>query len=160
MEELGIIVDQNGNYMCFGKSVPISLREDDDPSVKHDSAFMKQVYKTEWFQSLGVPYIVSDSFHFQNQLDIFAKAGILVIINATIDKPCFAIASPSTITDEQIKFLLSKRDEFINFENDNVSFIDVVDVTADYNILNEFNRIRDYYDYLDKIVEKRKQQTK
>lgn len=161
MEELGIIVDQNGNYMTFGKWVPVKLRDDNDPCVKHDSAFKKEVYNTDWFQSLGVPYVISKDIHFHNQLDVFAKAGILVIVNNSNDNvPSFAIASPSSITDAQIQFLLNKKDEFISFENNNVSFIDVVDVDDDYNILNSFYRIKDYYEYLDKLIEERKQQTK
>ena len=161
MEELGIIVDQNGNYMSFGKWVTVKLRDDKDPSVKHDSAFTQQVYKTEWFQSLQVPYIVSENVHFHNQLDVFAKAGILIIVNNTNDDiPSFAIASPSSITDAQIQFLLNKKNEFISFEDNNISFIDVFDVNDDYNILNEFYHITDYYDYIDKLIEDRKQQTK
>ena len=47
----------------------------------------------------------------------------------------------------------------MNFEND-FSSIDVLDVDQDYEILESFYHIAEYYNYLDKIIEERKQQKK
>lgn len=161
MEELAIIIDQNGDYMSFGKWIPSKLRDDDDPDVWHDKAFRKHILPTEWFQNLGIPYIVSDKIHFHNQLDVFARNGLVAIVNnSENDNKSIVLASPNTITDEQIDFLLSKKDTLINFENNNTSFIDVFDVREEYSIVESFFHIADYYDYLDKIIEERKQQTK
>lgn len=50
MEELGIIIAPNGEYMKFGKWVFRSERKDEDSHVWHSDSFLKEVYPTPWFQ--------------------------------------------------------------------------------------------------------------
>ena len=56
MEELGIIIAPNGEYMKFGKWVFRSERKDEDSHVWHSDSFLKEVYPTPWFQQLNIPY--------------------------------------------------------------------------------------------------------
>ena len=157
MEELGIIIDQDGNYMSFGKWKPRELRMDENQTDWHDDSFKCEIYPTEWFQNLNIPYIFSDKIGFHNQLDMFAKHGILVIVNnSEDDKNSLVVASPSNISSKQIQVLLDMKEKLINFENDNISFIDVLDVNEDYVVLDSFYHISDYYNYLENLLDQRK----
>lgn len=159
MKELAIIINQNGEYLSFGTWKPNELRDKDNDEDWHDKCFRKSVYQTEWFQNLGIPY--DEDLSFYNQLPMFAKCGIITIINDTNDfsEGSFIVAAPDTVTDEQIQVMQEMRDYFISFEN-NTSLIDVLKVDDDYTILESFYHIKDYYDYLDKIMEEKKVQKK
>lgn len=159
MEELGIIIDQNGNSMNFGKWRPREIRQNDNPNDWHDDSFLEMIYHTEWFQSLGIPYDLKKKFH--NQLDLFAKCGIVVVVNNKEDgKGSIVLVSPNSITLEQIQVLLDKKTDLINFENGNFSFIDVFDVDEDYTILENFYHITDYYNYLENLLIEKKETKK
>lgn len=157
MDELGIIVDQKGNYMSFGKWRCRELRDINQPDDWHDDSFKKTVYCTEWFQNLNIPYILSEDITFQNQLTNFAENGTLVIANSKEDsnKPGelrIIMAVPDPMTDEQINYLLNKKNDFINFENGHYSFIDIISVGQEFNIVESFYHITDFYNYLDELI--------
>jgi len=155
MKELALIINQNGEYMSFGTWKPNNLRKKENSDDWHDECFREKVYPTEWFQNLGIPY--NEDLSFYNQLPMFAKCGIVVVINDTneVDKGSFIIVAPNTITNEQIQILFDKKEDFINFENNN-SLIDILDVDQDYDVLQSFYHINDYYDYLENILTERK----
>ena len=110
MKELGIIVSKNGEFRKFGKWKPIDKRKENDTGNWHNEAFMKEIYKTSWFKNLNVHYNKKE-FHFQNQLDNFARAGVIVILNIKYGttgpgESSFMIVVPSNITDKQIEFFM------------------------------------------------------
>lgn len=163
MDELGIIINQNGESMSFGKWKERELRNTDNPEDWHTDSFLTQVYSTPWFQSLGIPYDLTKEF--QNQLDLFARYGCIVITNSrensgNVGESRLVIASPNTITEEQIQALDEKRKNFIEFANGHYSFIDIFDVNEEYTILEEFYSIKDYYDYLDDLKKSKLNQTR
>ena len=163
MDELGIIINQNGESMSFGKWKPRELRKEENPDDWHTDSFMKTIYPTEWFQSLGIPY--KKKKELQTQLDLFARYGLIIIANSKeesnqVGENRIIMTVPDTITDEQIQTLMNRKESFIEFENGHVSFIDVFDATKEYAILESFYSIKDYYDYLDKLLESRHSQIK
>ena len=81
MKELGVIIDENGNYMSFGKWKPINDRADEESIDWHNNSFINEVYHTKWFKDLNVPITINEEIHFQNQLDVFAKKRKIVINN-------------------------------------------------------------------------------
>ena len=158
MNELGIIINQYGETMSFGKWKIRELRDKSNPEDWHTDSFMQTVYPTAWFQNLKIPYDTTKEF--QNQLDILAKCGIVVLANSkeeskSVGESRIAAAIPSTITDEQIEALYQRKEELIAFENGHYSFIDIVDVNEDYFIQQSFYSIKDFYNYLDEIKEKK-----
>lgn len=158
MEELGIIINQYREEMSFGKWKIRELRNDNNPEDWHTDSFMETVYPTAWFQSLNVPYDTSKQF--QNQLDVLAKCGIVVLANAKeesskVGESRIVAEIPSTITDEQINSLYQKREKLIDFENGHYSYIDIMDVNEDYFPIKTFYSIKDFYAYLDEITEKK-----
>lgn len=160
MEELGIIIDQDGNYMSFGKWRPREMRDIDYSDDWHDDSFKKTVYYTDWFQNLGIPYILNDNISFHNQLITFAENGIVVIANTKenstdLGERRITMAVPDSMTEEQINYLLSKKEEFINYESNHYSFIDVLSIGQDFNIVESFCRITDFYNYIDKLITNR-----
>ena len=143
MNELGMIINQNGEYMSFGVWDP-------QKNDLHAQSFIKDIYNTEWFEQLGIPYNPEKDFH--NQLDLFAQYKAIVILNAKedYDSPTenrFIISSPENFTEEQINTLNSFREKFISFEDGHYSFIDIVSSTGEY--LQNFYSIKDYYNYID-----------
>lgn len=158
MEELGIIINQYGEEMSFGKWRIRKLRNDKNPEDWHTDSFKKTVYPTAWFQSLNVPYDISIGFH--NQLHVLAKCGIAVLANSKEESESegesrIVAAIPNTITEEQINSLYQKREKLIAFENGHRSFIDIMDVNEDYLPIKSFYSIKDFYAYLDEITEKK-----
>ena len=165
MDELGIIIDQDGNYMGFGKWRERELRVNENPNDWHDDSFKNTVYYTPWFQNLGIPDILSDTTNFHNQIDKFAQNGIIVIANAkeksnTPGESRIIMAVPSTITNEQIAYLMSKREDFTTFENGHYSFIDILSTGEEYEVEKAFYHITNFYDYLDKLIKTRKKHLK
>lgn len=165
MDELGIIIDQDGNHMSFGKWRERKLRVNENPDDWHDDSFRNTVYNTPWFQNLGIPYVLSDTINFHNQMDKFAQNGVIVIANSkeeskTPGESRIIMAVPNTITDEQINYLMSKRQDFITFENGHYSFIDVLTTGQEYEVVESFYHITDFYNYLDKLIEARKNRSK
>lgn len=163
MDELGIIINQNGESISFGKWKPREFRDEHNPEDWHTDSFLKQVYPTTWFQSLEIPYDLTQEF--QNQLDLFAKFGYVVIANSrensnSVGESRLVIASPNTITEEQIQTLNEKREAFLEFGNGHYSFIDIFDTSEEYSIIDSFYNIEDYYHYLDKLVESKQSQTR
>ena len=77
MDELGIIIDQDGNHMSFGKWRERKLRVNENPDDWHDDSFRNTVYNTPWFQNLGIPYVLSDTINLHNQMDKFAQKAIM-----------------------------------------------------------------------------------
>jgi len=163
MNELGIIINQKGESMSFGKWRPRELRQEDNPNDWHDDSFLQTVYSSKWFQDLGIPYDLNKGFH--NQLDMFARCGIIIIANScenSIDpgERRIIMTSPNVITDEQISFLLDKKDELTTFENGHFAFIDILDINDELAEPKSFYHITDYYEYLDKMIMERNMQKK
>ncbi|MDD6224109.1 MAG: hypothetical protein PUB18_03820 [bacterium] len=163
MDELGMIINQNGESMSFGKWRLRELRQPDHADDWHTDSFMQTVYPTKWFQDLGLPYNPNQEFH--NQLDLFAKHGIIVLANAKenskqVGESRIVMATPNSITDLQIEALMNKRNSLIQFEHGHISFIDVFDTNEDYVIVESFYSIKDYYHYLDQMLENKNRHTK
>ena len=163
MDELGIIINQNGESISFGKWKLRELRDTNNNEDWHTTSFLEQVYPTIWFQSLGIPYDLTKEF--QNQLDLFARYGCVVIANSrensnNVGESRLVIASPNTITEEQIQALNDRREAFLEFGNGHYSFIDIFDTSEEYSIIDSFYNIEDYYHYLDKLVESKQNQTR
>lgn len=163
MDELGIIINQNGESISFGKWKPRELRDINNNEDWHTTSFLEQVYPTTWFQNLGIPYDLTKEF--QNQLDLFARYGCVVIANSredsnTVGESRLVITSPDTITNSQIQALNERRDAFLEFGNGHYSFIDIFDTNEEYSIINSFYNIKDYYHYLDELVESKRNQTR
>ena len=142
----------------FNNALNALVRNDNNPEDWHTDSFMETVYPTAWFQSLNVPYDTSKQF--QNQLDVLAKCGIVVLANAKeesskVGESRIVAEIPSTITDEQINSLYQKREKLIDFENGHYSYIDIMDVNEDYFPIKTFYSIKDFYAYLDEITEKK-----
>jgi len=155
MNELGIIINQKGESMSFGKWRLRELRQEDNVNDWHNDSFLQTIYTSEWFQDLGIPYNLNKGFH--NQLDMFARCGVIVIVNSSENsnnpgERRIIMISPNTITDEQIAFLLNKKDELIAFENGHFAFIDILYIDDEFAEPKSFYHITDYYDYLDKIM--------
>ena len=161
MKELGIIINKNGEYKKFGKWKPIDKRKDKDTGNWHNEAFMHEVYKTSWFKNLGVQYNRKE-LHFQNQLDSFAKAGLVVILNIKYgtDKPgefAYMIVLPNTITERQIDFFMRNELEFREYGKNIISFIDVFNIDEEYDVKEHFYNIDELYMYLHELKKKPKQ---
>lgn len=163
MDELGMIINQNGESISFGKWKPREFRNINNSEDWHTDSFLQKVYPTTWFQSLGIPYDTTKNF--QNQLDLFARYGCVVIANSrensnNVGESRLVITSPNTITDEQIQALNQRREAFLEFGNGHYSFIDIFDTNEEYSIINSFYNINDYYNYLDSLVESKQNQTR
>lgn len=163
MDELGIIINQNGESISFGKWKSREFRDEHNPEDWHTDSFLNQVYSTTWFQNLGIPYDLTKEF--QKQLDLFARYGCIIIANSkensnSVGESRLVIASPNTITEEQIQALNEKREAFLEFGNGHYSFIDIFDITEEYSIIDSFYTINDYYNYLDNLVESKQNQTR
>lgn len=161
MKELGIIVSKNGEFKKFGRWKPINKRQEKDKGNWHNEAFMKEVYKTSWFKNLGVTYNKKD-YHFQNQLDSFAKAGLVVILNIKYGtnspgEAGFMIVMPNNITDRQINFFMNNELAFKEHGKGVFSFIDVFNVDEDYDVKEHFYTVDDLYTYLHELKKKSKQ---
>lgn len=155
MDELGIIINKKGEYMTFGKWKLRELRDINNNEDWHTSSFMDTVHDTKWFKDLGIPY--DENLEFQNQLYMFARYGILVIANGREDsnKPGefrIVISAPSNLTEEQLTFLNNKRSDFIKFEDNHFSYIEIVDAVEEFKIIESFYHITEYYDYLDSLT--------
>lgn len=162
MKELGVIIDENGNYMSFGKWKPIDDRSDEESIDWHNNSFIKEVYNTKWFKDLNIPIIINEEIHFQNQLDVFAKKGKIVINNIKegTNKPgesSFMIVMPNNITDKQIDFFLERELEYKEYGKGLFAFIDIFNVNEDYDIKEHFYNIDDLYNYLYELKNKPKQ---
>lgn len=106
MDELGIIINQNGESISFGKWKLRELRDTNNNEDWHTSSFLEQVYPTTWFQNLGIPYDLTKEF--QTQLDLFARFGCIVIANSrensnNVGESRLVIASPNTIQRNKFK---------------------------------------------------------
>lgn len=139
------------------------LRNNDNPEDWHTDSFLTQVYPTVWFQSLGIPYDLTKEF--QNQLDLFARCGCVVVANSreksdNVGESRLVIASPDTITEEQINALNERKEDFIKFANGHYSFIDIFDTDEEYSIIESFYNIEDYYNYLDNLIKSKLNQTR
>ncbi len=160
MNELGIVVAPNGEYRSFGEWMKRDLRSIANETHWHTNSFMNQIYPTSWFQDLNIPYNKSKEFH--TQLDVFAKSGCVIIVNSREDSSTcgesrFIITAPDSITDEQINFFIDKKKEFIDFGADYYSFIDILDTNEEYEIIQSFYNIVNYYEYLEEILQNRNQ---
>ena len=163
MDELGIIINKNGESMSFGKWKERELRDENNPEDWHTDSFLKEVYPTPWFQKLKIPYDLTKEF--QKQLDLFARCGCIIIANSkensnNVGESRLVIASPDTITEEQIEALNERREDFLEFANGHYSFIDIFDTNEEYFIIESFYNIEDYYNYLDNIVKSKPNQTR
>lgn len=163
MDELGIIINQNGESISFGKWKPREFRNESNSEDWHTDSFLNRVYPTNWFQNLGVPYDTTKEF--QTQLDLFARFGCVAITNSrensnSVGESRLVITSPDTITEEQIQALNDRRENFLAFGNGHYSFIDIFDTSEEYSIINSFYNIEDYYHYLDELVESKQNQTR
>ena len=163
MKELGIILNEKGEFMSFGKWKPIDERCDDEFDWHNDS-FMNEVYPTKWFKNLNIPLTINDEMHFQNQLDLFARKGNIVIINIkegtnSPGESSFTIVMPNKITDRQIDFFMKRELEYREFGKDLFAFIDIFDTTKEYDVKEHFYSIDDLYNYLYELKDKPKQKT-
>lgn len=160
MEELGIIIAPNGEYMKFGKWVSRIERENEDSHVWHSDSFLKEVYPTSWFQQLNIPY--NDTWEIHKQIDNFAKSETIIILNNQEVssqgelRPGVVIAAPSNMTDEQITTLEQVKEQLINFENQYLSFIDLFNENGEYDIEKTFYHLTDFYDYIEKTKENKR----
>ncbi len=160
MEELGIIIAPNGEYMKFGKWVFRSERKDEDSHVWHSDSFLKEVYPTPWFQQLNIPY--NDTWEIHRQIDNFAKSGTIIILNnqeiSHLGKlrSGVVIAAPINITDQQITTLEQEKERLIAFENGDYSFIDLFNTEGEYDIEKSFYHLTDFYDYIEQTKENKR----
>ena len=162
MKELGVIIDENGNYMSFGKWKPINDRADEESIDWHNNSFINEVYHTKWFKDLNVPITINEEIHFQNQLDVFAKKRKIVINNIKegTNKPgesSFMIVMPNNITDKQIDFFLERELEYKEYSKGLFAFIDIFNIDKEYDIKEHFYNIDDLYNYLYELKDKKKQ---
>lgn len=160
MDELGIIINQKGEVMKFGKWKPRKERDKNNPFDWHNDSFMLEIYNTEWFKELGVYY--DTNINFQNQLDIFAEYGVIVLVNCKEDSQKVGESRvagyiPTSITDEQIEVLDNMRENLIKFGNGHYAYIDILDNYSDkdYDIIKSFHNLEDFYNYFDEFKEKR-----
>ena len=152
MNELGIIISPNGESKSFGIWREREKREISCSKDWHTDSFLEEIYPTAWFQNLQIPY--QTNIEFQNQLDLFAKYGCVIIVNSKeesskVGETRFVIVVPNTITSEQIDYFMKQKEKFIAFENGHYSFIDILDTKEEYSILENFYTIVDFYSYLD-----------
>lgn len=159
MEELGIIIAPNGEYIKFGKWIPRIERNEGDNHVWHSDSFLSEVYPTSWFQQLNIPY--DDTWEIHRQIDNFAKNGTIIILNnQELSKgklrTGIVLAGPIDMTPEQIATLEQEKERLITFENDDYSFIDLFNTEGDYDIEKSFYHLTDFYDFIqEKEKEKR-----
>lgn len=159
MEELGIIIAPNGEYIKFGKWIPRIERNEEDSHVWHSDSFLSEVYPTSWFQQLNIPY--DDTWEIHRQIDNFAKNGTIIILNnQELSKgklrTGIVLAGPIDMTPEQIATLEQEKERLITFENDDYSFIDLFNTEGDYDIEKSFYHLTDFYDFIqEKEKEKR-----
>ena len=159
MEELGIIIAPNGEYMKFGKWIPRTERNEEDSNVWHSDSFLSQVYPTPWFQQLHIPY--NDTWEIHRQIDNFAKNGTIILLNnqeISKDKlrTGIVIAGPIDMTPEQIATLEQEKERLVTFENNDYSFIDLFNENGEYDIERSFYHLTDFYDYIEEIKENKK----
>ncbi len=159
MEELGIIIAPNGEYMKFGKWIPRTERNEEDSNVWHSDSFLSQVYPTPWFQQLHIPY--NDTWEIHRQIDNFAKNGTIIILNnqeISKDKlrTGIVLAGPIDMTPEQIATLEQEKERLVTFENNDYSFIDLFNENGEYDIERSFYHLTDFYDYIEEIKENKK----
>ncbi len=159
MEELGIIIAPNGEYMKFGKWIPRTERNEEDSNVWHSDSFLSQVYPTPWFQQLHIPY--NDTWEIHRQIDNFAKNGTIILLNnqeISKDKlrTGIVLAGPIDMTPEQIATLEQEKERLVTFENNDYSFIDLFNENGEYDIERSFYHLTDFYDYIEEIKENKK----
>lgn len=159
MEELGIVIAPNGEYMKFGKWSPRVERDEEDSNVWHSDSFLSQVYPTPWFQQLHIPY--NDTWEIHRQIDNFAKNGTIIILNnQELSKgklrTGIVLAGPIDMTPEQIATLEQEKERLITFENDDYSFIDLFNENGEYDIERSFYHLTDFYEYIEEIKEDKK----
>lgn len=150
MDELGIIINQNGEYMTFGTWVPRALREDNNNSHWHDQSFKCELYHTEWFKNLEIPF--DDTKWVTSQLDVLAQYGIITILNLknsddSKDEIALQIVSPNNITEEQNNTMNNLKEKLTTWIEGNSCIADTIDENNE--IVNEFYNIDEYYTYLD-----------
>jgi len=150
MNELGIIINKNGEYLAFGTWVPRNNKNINDNSHWHDDSFRYDVCSTEWFQNLGIPFDSSKGV--TGQLDILAQNGLICIINIKneencVDSTAIQITAPENITEEQSSTMDCLKEKLTNWTKDNTSFIDLIDENGEYT--DNFNNINDYYEHLE-----------
>lgn len=159
MEELGIIIAPNGEYIKFGKWIPRIERNEEDSHVWHSDSFLSEVYPTSWFQQLNIPY--DDTWEIHRQIDNFAKSGTIIILNnqeISKDKlrTGIVLAGPINMTPEQITALEQEKERLVAFENNDYSFIDLFNTEGDYDIEKSFYHLTDFYEYIEEIKEDKK----
>lgn len=150
MKELGIIINQNGEYVNFGEWVPRETKDKSNPKHWHDEGFLHDIYNMEWYQELNIPY--DETKRFTSQLEVFAKCGIIIINNIkeeekTGDSQALQMVLPAVITSEQITTMNDLKEKLTFWAGDCFSIIDIID--EDGNILDDFYNINDYYEYLE-----------
>lgn len=155
MEELGILVDENGRYMSFGTWVSYEKKDLDNPEHWHGTIFNKKVYPTSWFKNQNLPY--SKDIEWQRQLNVFAENGKIIINNnkmytGDINTIKLSMCIPNTLTIGQILFLLKREREFKEHTKDGFCCIDVLEVNEDFNIINTFYDIDKFYTYVKKYL--------
>ena len=117
MQELGFVISPTGEEMKFGNWKPAIRRMDEQDY--HTEAFQKQVIATKRYEKLGV--LLNENFDITSQCPFLAQNGIIVGLNQTDGSftpsvPNIFLLFPSAMSEEQIKKMIEKKEELLQFE--------------------------------------------
>lgn len=145
MNQLGFIIAPNGKKFAFGEYKPYQSRNEDNPHYFHDSAFKIEVVNTPEWKQLELPNIETD---IKKEINFLTQLGLIVALNATYEiceicVPTILLATPETMTDDQIKVLLEKKEELLIFDKGK-RFIYIIN--KDGNSIDTPETIQSFYE--------------
>lgn len=153
MKELGIIIAPNGKSFPFGEYKPYFLRDKNNPHHFHSSAFEVEVINSDAWKELGLSNIKIEDL--RTEIPHIAQLGLIIALNVTDGSfeasfPSILLASPETITEEQAKILMEKKEQFFFFD-DWITHIHIIDKSG--NEIDSPETMEEYYEkYIDSQI--------
>lgn len=146
IEVLGFVIVQNGEVFTFGEYNPYSLRDKDNPHHFHSPSFITEVMNTKVWQNLGLPNIEIKDI--RSEISKVTKLGLVVALNATDGNfeasfPGILLASPETITEEQARVLLEKKEELLLYDK-GIKYVRIIDKEG--NTIDRPENVEEFYE--------------